>query len=329
MGESTLLRYGEHNVVRLVDPDHNTDAMIHATYGFNLFSFRVPIRGKLYDVLKADDHFADQPGRAAGNGTPVLFPFPNRIAAGRFRWHDQEYRLPRNERNVNAIHGFVLDKPWSVKIKTDDSAVRGSISSRWQLAEASQQWPGQFELRGTITLKGRMVSLEFEVQNIGDRPLPWGFGLHPYFRLPLEMFGKEEACLVRVPARQMWELEDYLPTGRVVPPPPELDLREPRRLSELKLDHVYTDLERNEWGWVECVLEDQEAGYRLNIRCSEKFREIVVYTPPNRGSICIEPYTCATNAINLQAQGIDAGLRITGVQETEKIGTVVFEVVEL
>ena len=30
--------------------------------------------------------------------------------------------------------------------------------------------------------------------------------------------------------------------------------------------------------------------------------------PPHREAICLEPYTCTTDAINLQQQGVNAGL---------------------
>ena len=31
--------------------------------------------------------------------------------------------------------------------------------------------------------------------------------------------------------------------------------------------------------------------------------------PPHRKAVCLEPYTCVTDAANLQARGIDAGWR--------------------
>jgi aldose 1-epimerase len=34
----------------------------------------------------------------------------------------------------------------------------------------------------------------------------------------------------------------------------------------------------------------------------------VVYTSPRRTSICFEPYTCPTDAINLYQRGMDVGL---------------------
>jgi aldose 1-epimerase len=49
---------------------------------------------------------------------------------------------------------------------------------------------------------------------------------------------------------------------------------------------------------------------RLGLYVSPDFRELVVFTPPHRQAIALEPYTCATDAINLQTQGIDAGLLV-------------------
>jgi aldose 1-epimerase len=45
----------------------------------------------------------------------------------------------------------------------------------------------------------------------------------------------------------------------------------------------------------------------LSLSFSPNFRDLVVFTPPHRQAIALEPYTCTTDAINLQARGIDAG----------------------
>jgi aldose 1-epimerase len=33
----------------------------------------------------------------------------------------------------------------------------------------------------------------------------------------------------------------------------------------------------------------------------------VAFTPPHRQGLCLEPYTCTTDAVNLQQRGVDAG----------------------
>jgi aldose 1-epimerase len=48
-------------------------------------------------------------------------------------------------------------------------------------------------------------------------------------------------------------------------------------------------------------------GLELRLFASLAFRELVVFTPAHRQAFCLEPYTCTTNAINLQQSGTDAG----------------------
>jgi aldose 1-epimerase len=129
---------------------------------------------------------------------------------------------------------------------------------------------------------------------------------------------------VLVPASQLWELEEYLPTGRKLPVPEPFDLRRGPALAGLKLDHVFTGLSFSQ-GWCRALVTDSEAQVQLELRAGELFREMVVYTPPARGSICLEPYTCVTDAINLQPRGVDAGLRVLEPGQSAE-GTMVLEV---
>lgn len=40
------------------------------------------------------------------------------------------------------------------------------------------------------------------------------------------------------------------------------------------------------------------------------FRDLVIFTPPHRQAVCLEPYTCVTDAINLHGRGVETGLMI-------------------
>jgi aldose 1-epimerase len=90
------------------------------------------------------------------------------------------------------------------------------------------------------------------------------------------------------------------------------DLREARPLHALQLDDALTSLDPNWPGhdanhFVGAVGHASRSG-ALQVWGSRSFREIVVFTPPHHQAVCIEPYTCVTDAINLQQRGIDAGL---------------------
>ncbi len=61
-------------------------------------------------------------------------------------------------------------------------------------------------------------------------------------------------------------------------------------------------------GESECLYRDPVAGAEVSVRADGTFREIVAYAPPHLPAICLEPYTCAAGALNLQAKGLDAGL---------------------
>jgi aldose 1-epimerase len=122
----------------------------------------------------------------------------------------------------------------------------------------------------------------------------------------VEPFGGVQAR-VGVTARKQWELNDSLPSGKKS----AFGSAKEEPFAALHLDHLLTDVplidhERRECG----ALETADGGRCLVVTASRDYRELVVFTPPHREAICFEPYTCATDAVNLQQQGIDAGLQI-------------------
>ena len=172
-------------------------------------------------------------------------------------------------------------------------------------------WPADHLILVTHRLGAGLLRVEAEVVNPDSRPLPFGLGYHPYYRVP---FAPEAAAdyLVQVPAREAWTLVESLPTGDRRPVDPAEDLTAPRRFADLQLDALQTgvpsDPDNAEGLCDRGVL--RSGGAVLSLLASPVFREVVAFTPPHRQAFCVEPYTCATDAINLQAHGVDAGLLI-------------------
>jgi aldose 1-epimerase len=330
MGNVRTERHGDQLVEVLEDPASGSSARILAGYGFNCYSFRCRLGDREYELLDAAADFARQPVRASANGTPILFPFPNRIRGGRFEFGGRQFELPRNERSgVNAIHGLVIDRPWRVVAARGGAAaeVTGQFQLTKDAPELAPLWPADCLIEMTYRLEANRLTSRVLVTNPDSRPLPWGFGTHPYFRLPLDPGGSEANCTMHTPVGEVWELQDLLPTGRRLPVPDRSGLDGGRPLSQLQFDDVFTDLRFHD-GWCTCRLADNRAGVDVVLRFDQLFRELVIYTPPRRGSICLEPYTCVTDAINLQPRGIDAGLRVLrpdqcveGTIEVEARGT--------
>ena len=279
--------------------------------GFNAYRWQVGGQELLY---RSPQFFAEK--RPTRSGFPILFPFPNRIRDGRFDWEGKTYSLPINgPSNKNAIHGFVCQRPWRVVDQgadSDSAWITGEFHGSVDAPETRALWPADYCLRVTYTLFDRMLRLEADIDNPDTTPLPFGLGYHPYFALA--PFGGESA-VVSTFANRLWELADSLPTGKVIDVDVPRDLRNGRSLSALQLDDVMTDVELraydedDRFGLVG-ILQHPTGARTLTLWIGADFRELVMFTPPHREAICLEPYTCTTDAINLSPRGIDAGLRV-------------------
>lgn len=295
-------------MITLQDPRTGSTARILPERGFNCFSFQAVIDGRPLEVLDAEPDFLAGAVRPSSSGIPLLFPFPNRIRDGQFHWADRDFWLPLPEGKPNAIHGLVLDRMWRVIEKSDQHAVAKFQLSR-DAADRRQLWPADFRITVRYAVAGETLRCDIRISNPDTIPLPWGFGTHPYFRVPLASTSRVEDCLVQAPAAEVWELEDYLPTGRKQPVSDRCDLREGREIAGLKLDDVLAGLTAQE-GQVRTIVMDPQAGLQVMQIFDANFRELVVYTPPHGRSVCLEPYTCVTDAVNLQVRGIDSGWRV-------------------
>jgi aldose 1-epimerase len=212
-------------------------------------------------------------------------------------------------------HGFVRDKAWRV-CNTGASAGEGAwITSRFEAGQYAaailQQFPFPFCLDVTYRLREGVLSMETVVHNTGAHDMPLGFGIHPYFRCPVP----GTLC---VPARQRWELEDSLPTGKRLAVDGLYDLRQPRDITSLVLDDIYTDLVADTDGLVRCTLQDQQRRITTTVAfAAAQFPHVVVYTPPApRQAICVEPYTCPTDGLNLHERGIESNRIVLQPGET-------------
>jgi aldose 1-epimerase len=300
------------SVIEISDTQSGSRAAIAVESGFNCFRF-VPRQGsEELDVIHAEDGFEEGNKPPSHNGIPILFPFPNRIRSGKYSWDGKDYDLPTSlvsyDGSGNAIHGFCLDRPWRVANQTE-SSVTAVFQISQDASDRASLWPADAELSVQYVISGTTLRSEFTVHNPDDRPLPWGLGTHAYFRLPLG--GSDAAqCTVFAPVIQSRQLCECLPTGATVEIPTDAALQESPLFSSLRLDDAFAGLRPSPDGSIETWVTDPDSGRRVVQRFSADFQELVAFTPPWTAAICLEPYTCATDAINLRNQGFDAGLRV-------------------
>jgi galactose mutarotase-like enzyme len=137
-------------------------------------------------------------------------------------------------------------------------------------------YPWSFRLTLTFALAGATLRLDARVENAGDEPMPFAFGLHPYFRVT-------DKAAARIATRATRAFDNV--TKQVVPfhgfdlTAKEVDLH--------LLDHGSTDSELA-WG----------DGSRLAIRASPEHTRWVVWTLAGRDFVCVEPWTAPADALN-------------------------------
>ena len=251
-------------------------------------------------------------------GIPVLFPFPNRIRGGTWRFEGETYQFDKPPESPASIHGLLLNRPYQVESHTTDAdgaALVCTLDSR-DFPDIGRQYPFPFRIRMTYTLRDAVLSMGVSIQNAGGRNMPMGFGIHPYFRVGLSSDANAATALIKVPAATYWELDaDSVPTGRRLAAIDALDLRDGKPFAGLTLDHVFTDVRMEAGGVSRCAIENRDTGHGMVMESDAQFRELVVYTPPGRDTICFEPYTCPTDAINLEARDIPAGVIVLAPDE--------------
>lgn len=310
---------GGRDVYTLRDDVSGASASVLPSYGFNLFDLRLPAAGEVRPIVVSDPDFAENPSRPGGNGTPILFPFPNRIREGAFTFQGKSYSIPLNK-GANAIHGFAIDVPWDVveHRATENEAI---LEGRFQLSvhapEHLNHWPTDAVLYVRYRLADRTLTMTSTISNPTALDLPYGFGIHPYFRLPLPPGGDRSQTKIILPASKTWPLVDFLPTGEIAEVDERLDFREGKSIAGLKLDDVLTGLDHVDGEGV-CRLIDLGKKAEFQLGFDGAFRELVVYTPPNKDDVlAVEPYTQTTDAINLASKGIAGGLRVLGHGEED------------
>ncbi|HID55907.1 TPA: aldose 1-epimerase [Candidatus Poribacteria bacterium] len=313
------------DVLILKDPSFGSEARVAPEIGANCFKFTITHEGKTFDIIDPPPSLTQLRESPSGYGNPVLFPFPNRIRNGTFTFDGQTYQFDKRPGWEHSIHGLVYTRTWEVSDRgTQNSAyVKLRFDSK-RYPDVMRQYPFPFIAELTYSLKGWELTVDFSVQNTGVKRMPMGYGLHPYFRAPISPETPPERCFIRIPARKLWELKDFLPTGMTIPVDERRDFRTPRPLAGVMLDDVYTDLIYED-GLVRCFIDDKGMKLKTVVEAERAFREIVAYTPPRGGAICFEPYTCPTDAPNLASKGLDVGLILLEPGESFK-GTVRFAV---
>jgi aldose 1-epimerase len=154
-------------------------------------------------------------------------------------------------------------------------------------------YPFTLELQVEYSLSADGLTVVTSATNAGGETCPYGAGAHPYLTVRGETV--DEAVL-RVPARSVLEADERgIPVGSGPVEATELDFRDPRPVGPTRLDHCFTDLDRDEDGRVRVAIGE------TTLWADESYPYLMIFTGDGlpdveRRSLAVEPMTCAPNA---------------------------------
>jgi aldose 1-epimerase len=246
------------------------------------------------------DGFAEDEMCPASAGQ-ILAPWPNRIRDGSYAFGGEHHRLPLTEPiRHNALHGLVNWARWRVADggPGQDGGAENQISVELDLPP-QPGYPWALGLRTDWTVSADGLSAGHTVTNIGGRPCPFGFSVHPYLIVPGTPI---DELVLRVPARSRLLVDGrLLPIGAARVAGGEYDFVEGRRLGGAVLDTAFGDVIRDGDG-VSAVTLSTVDGRGVRLWADETFGWWQVFTGDTlpgerfRRAVAIEPMTCPPDA---------------------------------
>lgn len=297
---------GTHGL-QIADDESAAVAEILPEKGFNCFRWSVPWQGRRLELLSMQAGFIEGLQPPTRSGIPILFPFAGRLRGLQYTWRGRQYDLSGcayQDGQGNAIHGFVLNRPWRV-LSSGKQQLTAEFQGSVDAPESLLGWPADYRITATYEVRGHQLSLHLELANPGQDDLPLSLGLHPYFALPLAG-PRADACRIRVPADRHWQAEGMLPTGTTCLSERVGEMSAGRPFSQMQYDDVFQLAPAN-GPRQQAEIIDPAGKCRLVIEFDSAFPHCVVFNPPQRETVCVEPYSALPNAFELEQRGISTG----------------------
>jgi aldose 1-epimerase len=228
----------------------------------------------------------------AGRGQ-VLAPWPNRLQDGSYEFEGRRHQLPLTEpEHANAIHGLVRWAAWQAREREPHRVALEHV------VHPQPGYPFTLELGIEYELSESGLAVQTTATNAGVEPCPYGSGAHPYLTVGTDTV---DAVVLRVPARTALRSDERgIPVGTVPVDGTELDFRSSRLVGSAKLDHGFTDLERDDAGLARVELSAGDGGCDVTLWVDERYPYLMVFTGDRpdveRRGLAVEPMTCAPNA---------------------------------
>ncbi|MBZ0276171.1 MAG: aldose epimerase [Anaerolineae bacterium] len=266
---------------------------------------RVQHGGEWVDVMRPTA-LADY-GNSSECASFLMMPWCNRIKNGQLRFGGEVFQLQTTPDDGTARHGDVRKRHWTVD-SVSATHIRLSMDSR---SFDDNNFPFSYTAEAEYRLEGADFVWTLALKSADSRPMPGGFGHHPYFV-------RQDGMQLQVPCQQQFNLVNNMAVAAAVPVTPALDFRQMRPVDDAELDHVLTGRIVDEPARIRYPV----TGITLAMYSDPIFDHILVYTPPDNPSLAVEPMTNVSDGFNLYEQAIPGSGVFVLESGEERRGTV-------
>ena len=256
--------------------------------GGSIANFRWSKAGNWVDLLRPTSRESLAKGDMEAVACFPLTPFSNRLRQGRCRFQGRDIVMPLNTSGPHVEHGHGWQRPWQVAMSAGDRAIL-------RLSHAGDAWPFPYVMEERFQISDAGLDVELVTRNTGDSPMPYGFGLHPYFPAT-------PRCTLTASVGGFWETDEEVMPTRHTRAPADFDPANGLPVAERSMDNAFT-------GWRgRAAIDWPERKARLIMTASAPLGVLVVYTPPGESYFCAEPVSNTTDAMNMAHTRDDTGL---------------------
>jgi aldose 1-epimerase len=215
-------------------------------------------------------------GKGNNGSSYPLVPFAGRIRDGRLDFQGEQFQLAPNWPGAShPLHGDGWANAWQV-VQSDPTSA--AVSHLHERAGEQGGWPFRYRAAQHFRLENDRLTIRMTLENLEDRPVPGGFGLHPYFVRDAD---SELVCR----SQTVWLMDaDVMPVERVAVPP-AWDFGMGRKVNDVALNTCFE-------GWDgRATLRWPARRLRLDMTAGEPFDNLVLYMPAGERFFCVEPWS--------------------------------------
>ena len=207
---------------------------------------------------------------------PLLFPIVGKLRDLKTIINNKEYSMNQ--------HGFLRDQEFEVFSQKENEIVLVNSYNE----ETLKMYPFKYKVYVKYTLNGKQLDTEFKVVNEDYQVIPFNYGGHPGFKLPLYENEKFEDYKIVFEEEENFDAPTVMLDNGTLN---FIDTIKYEKVKELQLNYKYFEIDaivnpKIKSQSVKLVNKDNK-GIKFDFK---GFPSLAIWTKPNAPFVCLEPW---------------------------------------